>query len=185
MVPVTAHTFISAPREEIFDFVADLANRAAWTDHFTAELRLENPRSYGVGAAARYQLRGPFYKPWIETEVIEADRPRRLVEATRGGRGGRTRGEITIELSRQGQGLTRVEMTIASEPGTPREAVMERLRARPWLRRQAKSALERLRTLFEERPDQPLVRTGVAGWEADKAPRFGLLPGSEPGAASG
>ncbi|HEX8075909.1 MAG TPA: SRPBCC family protein [Thermoleophilaceae bacterium] len=185
MLPVTAHTFISAPREEIFDFVADLANRTAWTDHYTSELRLENPKSVGVGAAARYRLDAPRYRSWTETEIVEADRPRRLVEVTRGGRGGKTRGEVTIELIRQGQGLTKVEMTIASEPGTPREALMARLGARPWLKRQARKALERLRTIFEGRPDGPFERTTVAGWETQKAPRFGLHVGGEPGEASG
>ena len=185
MLQVTAHTFISAPREELFDFVADLANRAAWTDHYTSELRLENPRSVGVGAAARYRLDAPRYRSWIETEIVEADRPRRLVEVTRGGRAGKTRGDVTIDLIRQGQGLTKVEMTLVFEPGTPREAFMARLGARPWLRRRAREALQRLRTIFEERRDAPLERATVAGWEAQNSPRFGLRVGREPGGASG
>jgi len=174
VLPVTAHAYISAPREEIFDFIADLANRAAWTDHFTSELHLEHPRSRGVGASARYRLDAPRYKQWVETEIVDADRPRAIVEATRAGRLGRTRGEVMFELSRESRGLTRVEMTIWSEPGTPREAVMEKLGARPWLKRQARLALERLRTIFEERPDGPLARATVAGWEPLKAPRFGI-----------
>ncbi len=173
MLPVTAHAYISAPREEIFDFVADLANRPAWTDHFTSEFRLDHPKSRGVGAAARYRLGAPRYKPWVETAIVDAERPRAIVERTRGGRLERTRGEVVFELSRASRGLTRVEMTIWSEPGTPREAVMEKLGARPWLKRQAKIALERLRTIFEERPDQPLARATIAGWEPLKAPRFG------------
>lgn len=185
MLPVTAHTFISAPREEVYDFLADLANRAAFTDHYTSELRLEHPRSAGVGAAARYRMDAPRYRHWVEAEIVEADRPRRIVEATRGGRGGRSRGEVVFELSRQGQGLTRVEMTTSSEPGTPREAVMERLGARGWLRRKSKVALERLRGIFEERSDRPPARSSVAGWERQKAPRFGVGTGAEPGEASG
>ena len=185
MLPVTAHTFISAPREEVFDFVADLANRPSWTDHYASEFRLENPKTYGVGAAARYRVDAPRYRQWVETEIVEADRPRRIAEATRGGRGARTRGEVVFELTRHGQGLTRVDMTTSSVPGTPREAVMERLGARPWLGRQSKVALERLRTIFEEQPDRPLARATVAGWEPLKAPRFGLGPRGEPGKASG
>ena len=56
MLPVTVHTFISAPREEVFDFIADLAYRPSWTDHGTSEFRLEHPQSHGVGAASRYLL---------------------------------------------------------------------------------------------------------------------------------
>ena len=185
MLPVEAHAFISAPREEIFDLIADLTYRPAWTDHYEAGFRLESVRTHGVGAAARYRLKAPFYKPWVETEIVEADRPSRLVEATRGGRAGRTRGEVVFELFRQGRTLTRVAMTTRSEPGTPREAVMEKLGARRWLRRQSRIALERLRTILEEGPERPLARAGVAAWEPSKAPRFGLHPGAGPGEASG
>lgn len=174
MLPVTVRSYISAPREDVFDFIADLAYRPAWTDNYTSDFRLDHPRSRGVGAAARYRLKAPRYKLWVNTEIIDANRPRAIVEATRAGRLGRTRGEVLFELSREGRGLTRVEMTIWSEPGTSREAFMEKLGARRWLRRQAKIALERLRTVFEEQRDQPLARATVAAWEPLKAPRFGV-----------
>jgi len=180
MLPVTAHTGISAPREEIFDFVSDLAYRASWMDSMISDLRLEHPRSQGVGAGARFRLQAPRYKPWIETRIVEADRPRRILEALRGGRSNLTGGELVFELSRQGRSLTRVEMTIWTEPGTARERLMEKLGARRWLKRQSRASLERLRAIFEERPDEPLVRASVAAWEPQKAPRFGLGPGTQP-----
>jgi uncharacterized protein YndB with AHSA1/START domain len=176
MLPVSVHAYISAPREEIYDFLADLANRPAWTDHGTSEFRLEHPMSHGVGAGSRYRLDAPRYRQWLATEIVEADRPRRIVEATRGGRNNLTKGEVVFELVRQGKGLTRVEMTVWSEPGTAREAVKEKLGARRWLRRQSKVALERLRRIFEEGSDGPLPRATVAGWEPEKAPRFGVSP---------
>lgn len=174
MVPVHVHTTIAAPREEVFDFVCDLAYRASWMDHCTSELRLADPRSDGVGAAARYRLGAPRYKPWIQTQIAEADRPRRILERLRGGRANMTEGEIVFDLTRQGRGLTRVELTIWTEPGTARERFMEKLGSRRWVRRQAKIALERLRAVFEEERDAPLARATVAGWEPQKAPRFGL-----------
>jgi hypothetical protein len=180
MVPVHVHTTIAAPREEIFDFVADLANRPAWCDHFTADFRLAHPKSDGVGAAARYRLLAPRYKPWVETQIFEAERPRRVGERTLGGRSNRSRGEVVFDLSRQGRSLTRVELTIWSEAGTARERFLERLGARRWVRRQSKGALERLRAVFEERPDEPLARATVAGWEPQKAPRFGLELADQP-----
>lgn len=176
MLPVKVHTAISAPREDVFDFLADLSNRPAWMDHFIADVRLAHPNSTGEGAAIRYRLNAPRYKPWFQSQIVEADRPRRLREETSGGRQGRTRGEWVFELSRQGRGLTRVELTIWTEGGTLRERLMQSLGARHWLKRQAKIALERLRTYFEERPEAPLARTTVAGWEPQKAPRFGVGP---------
>jgi uncharacterized protein YndB with AHSA1/START domain len=177
MLHVTAHTYISAPREDVFDLIADLSYRPAWTGHFMSEFRLDTPRSSGAGAGARYRLDAPFYKQWVETDIIDAERPRAIVEATKGGRGNRTTGEVLFELSREGRGLTRVDMTIWSEPGTPREAVKEKLGARPWLRRKAKVALDRLREILEEQPDRPLPRATVAAWEPMKAPRFGTRVG--------
>jgi len=174
MLPVRVHTFISASREDVFDFVADMANRPSWTDHYMKELRLENPRTLGVGAAARYRIDPPFYRQWVEAEIVEADRARRIVEGTRGGRLGRARGEVIFELDPQGRQLTRVDMTILSEPGTLREHVQEKLGARRWLRRRSKKALERLRTILEEPRTEPLPRATVAGWEPARAPRFGI-----------
>ena len=64
-------------------------------------------------------------------------------------------------------------MTISSEPGTPRERFQARLAFRPWLRRRAKKALDRLRAMLEEHPDEPVERVTVAGWEPARGPRFG------------
>jgi uncharacterized protein YndB with AHSA1/START domain len=173
VVPLHLHTFVSAPRERVFDVLADMAARPSWTDHYMRDLRLENPRSAGVGAAARYRLDAPFYRQWVETEIVEADRPRRVVEATRSGRLGHTTGEVSYELTPQGRSLTRVDMTVSTEPGTPRERVQERIAFRRWLRRRSKKALDRLREMLEEHPDTPVERISVAGWEPSRGPRFG------------
>ena len=44
---------------------------------------------------------------------------------------------------------------------------------RRWLRRQVKASLSRLRKIFEERPEAPLARATIAGFEPAKAARFG------------
>jgi uncharacterized protein YndB with AHSA1/START domain len=173
VVPLRLHAFVSAPRERVFDVLADMAARPGWTDHYMREFRLENPRSAGTGAAARYRLDAPLYRQWVEAEIVEADRPRRVVEATRSGRLGRTRGEVSYELTPRGRSLTRIDMTIWSDPGTPRERFQQRIAFRRWLRRQTKKALDRLRERLEDHPDEPLARVTVAGWEQSSGPRFG------------
>ena len=185
MVPVHVHITIAAPREEIFAFVNDLATRTSWMDHCTTDVRLVNPRSDGVGAAIRYRLQAPRYKPWVQSEIAESDAPRRIVEHTQGGHSNRTGGEIVFEFSRQGRSLTRVELTISSQAGTARERFLEKLGARRWVKRQAKIALERLRAVFEETRDEPLARSTVAGWEPQKAPRFGLGLAEQPDVHTG
>jgi uncharacterized protein YndB with AHSA1/START domain len=176
MLPVTVQASISAPREEIYDYVADLALRPAWCDHYLKDYRLAHPRSTGKGAAARYLIDAPMSRLYMEVTIVEAESPRRLVERAHGGRNLRTKGGVSWELTRAGAGLTRVEMTAWHEPGTPREAFKQRLGMQSWMRRQSKTALERLRLIFEEGTDSPLARTSIAGFEPLKAPRFGESP---------
>lgn len=176
MLPVELHVHISAPREEIYDLISDLGLRIAWCDNYQSQYRLAHPKSQGQGAGARYLLGAPMWHKWEETMVVEADRPRRLVERTHGGRGGKSPGGIVWELEPVGRGLTRVDLAIWSDTGTPRERFKEKLGFRRWLRRGAKGSLERLRMIFEEHSDRPLARADVAGFERLTAPRFGMHP---------
>ena len=171
-------TCISAKREDVFDFLADLAGRPAYTDHYLEDYRLARVDSYGRGAAARFRLRAPLANEYAELEIVECDRPRRIVEEVRVGRLGRSRSVAVYELLPQG-GLTRVELTTYSEPATPVDA-LKQLGAARWMRRQTKIALERLRLVFEEPPDRPLLRTTIAGYEPHTAPRFGVHAGADP-----
>jgi uncharacterized protein YndB with AHSA1/START domain len=176
MLPVNAQASISASREEIYDYMADLALRPAWCDHYLKDYRLVSPRSRGIGAGARYLIDAPFSRVYMEVSVIEAESPRRIVERAHGGRNLRTKGGVTWELTRAGAGLTRVEMTTWIEPGTPREAFKQRLGMQRWMQRQTKTALDRLRIIFEEGSREPLAHATVAGFEPMKAPRFGESP---------
>jgi hypothetical protein len=176
MLPVKVHAHISAPREEIYDLIADLGVRVAWTDNYQSHYRLAHPKAVGQGAGARYVLRAPTWRQWVETSVVEAEHPRRLVERTHGGRNGKTRGAMVWELDNVGRGLTRVELTIYSEPGTLRERFKEKLGFRRWVKRGAKASLERLRIIFEEPPPGPLARASIAAFEPFTAPRFGMHP---------
>jgi uncharacterized protein YndB with AHSA1/START domain len=176
MIPVTVHAFISAPREDLFDFISDVGARPAWCDHFMDDFRLAHPDAHGEGAGARYELDEPGWRHYEEVTIVKAERPRLIVEAMHGGRNLKTRGEIVWELSREAGGQTRVAVTVARDPGTPREAFKEKFGSRRWTRRQLKTALERLRVIFEEQPDQPLARASIAGYEVLRGPRFGTSP---------
>lgn len=173
MRPFTVHASISASREEVFDFVGDLAGRVAFSDHYMEGFRLTHPRSRGPGAAARFRLEPPLMSTWCELVIDEYDRPRRIVERLRLWRLGRTPAVAVYEFLVDSPGSTRVELTVWSDPATRLDALKESLGARRWLRRQTSTALERLRLVFEEERDRPLARTGIAGYEPLKAARFG------------
>jgi len=176
MRQVTVDTVISAPREEIYDFVVDLSLRPAYSDHYLKDFRLARANPVGKGAAARFLLDSPIFSERGEFSITEADRPRRIVEEGRVGRLGRSRMAAVYDFIPQAGGTTRVELTTYSEPKT----VIDRFRhgrVHGWMRRQSKTALERLREIFEEPRTEVLARVTVAGAEPGRAPRFGAHVG--------
>lgn len=174
MRPFTVHASISAPREEVFDVVGDLARRVGWCDHYMKDFRLTRPRSVGAGAAARFVLDAPLVpSTWCEVAIEVYDRPRRIVERCRLWRRGRTPGAVVFELEREAHSSTRIEMTVWSEPATRVDAFKEAFGGRRWLRRQTKRALERLRRAIEEEQGASLVPSRIAAYEPLKAARFG------------
>jgi hypothetical protein len=173
MVEVALHAFISAPRDDIFELVSDMAARIAFLDHYVHEYRLTHPRTTGVGAAARYRVDAPLFTHYAETAIVAVEAPRRIVEDGEAGRYGRIRTGTRWDLTREGASLTRVDFLHWLDGGTPREALKLRLGFEGWLRRREKTALERLRLIFEEPPREPLARATIAGFEPEKAVRFG------------
>jgi uncharacterized protein YndB with AHSA1/START domain len=176
MRPVRAAITISAPREDVFDFVGDLAYRVSWCDHYLKDFRLTRPRSSGAGAAARFRISPRMAASWAETAIVEADRPRRIVEQGRMGRLGRVPLWTVWDFVPVGGGGTRVELEIWTEPSTRTDEFKEMFGARSWFKGNVKVALARLRMVFEEERDAPLARATIAGWEQERAPRFGAHP---------
>jgi uncharacterized protein YndB with AHSA1/START domain len=179
MREVSVQAVISAPREEVFDFVADLAARPTITGHFMDDYRLARVNPVGVGAAARFKLDAPLANEWAELTITKADRPRQIIEEIRYGRRGRNRSVAVYDFSRESGNTTRVEFTTFSEAAT----IVDRLKeigAAGWLRRKAGKSLDRLRMVFEEPDRVELKRATIAGYEPDKAARFGGYAGMDP-----
>lgn len=185
MRETTVSVVISAPREDVFDFVADLSLRPSFTDHYLTEYRLARAQPVGLGAAARFKFdRGKTTSEWAEIEITECERPRRIVEEGRIGRRGRSRFVALYEFVPEG-GATRIEMTTLSEPKALVDKIKQR-GAHRWIRRQTAKALDRLRQIFEEPSGAELKQATVAGYDNYKAPRFGAHPRAgrgEPAAA--
>jgi uncharacterized protein YndB with AHSA1/START domain len=161
MGPISASIVIDQPRERVFDFLVDLANRESFSDHFISELRLERLASAGVGAAARFRIEPPATTIWIETVIEEADRPRRIYERGRGGRVDRIPVFTVWELVPEPGGATELRLTLWTEPSHPLDRARELLGAGRWYRRQWRRGLRRLRELLES--GASVERVGVAG----------------------
>jgi uncharacterized protein YndB with AHSA1/START domain len=179
MREVTVSTIISAPREDVFDFVNDLAARPAYTDHFMDDYRLARVQPIGVGAAARFRLNAPMSNQYAELTITESDRPRRIIEEIRVGRRGRNRSVAVYDFTRESARVTRVELTTFGEPATLVDRFRE-IGAAGWVRRKTRKSLDRLRAIFEEPQKKPLKRATIAGYEPEKAPRFGAHHGMDP-----
>ena len=91
MRPVTVATTITAPREQVYDLLADLSLRPAFCGHWLEDYRLARANPRGEGAAARFRIDLPLAREWAEITITTADRPRRIVEDGRIGRRGRSR----------------------------------------------------------------------------------------------
>ena len=164
MDPITARVTIDRPREEVFEYLADIANHAEFTDHFMVDWRLTREDTYGTGAGARYRVKAPLNRfPWADATLIEVERPRRIVEAGRTGKYNRIRTLGVYELEQAPGNSTRVTFTLDTEPKTLSDKIMEGMGARGWMKRKLNKAMRRLRSILEEdygRGTRPTIAGG-------------------------
>lgn len=161
--PFTITSTIDRPREEVFEYLADIANHAEFTDHYLVDWRLTREDSYGTGAGARFRMDAPLSRfGWADMSFAEVQPPFRIVQRGRGGKYNRIRMLGTYTLSPGAGGTTRVEYTIETVPVMPSDHLMEALGGSAWLRRKSRRAMRRLRTILEEGRDRGR-RATVAG----------------------
>jgi uncharacterized protein YndB with AHSA1/START domain len=149
--PVTVSTTISKPREEVFEYLADIANHAEFTDHYLVDWHLTRENPYGQGAGARFRIKAPLNRfAWADVTFVELQAPFRIVERGRGGKFNRIRMLGTYTLTPGPGGTTKVEFTLETEPAMLSDRLQEALGGRAWSKRQAARAMRRLRAILEE-----------------------------------
>ena len=175
MQPVTLKTRIARPREEVFEYLADVANHAEFTDHCMVDWHLTREDSYGHGAGARFRVKSRFDRfSYGDLTLAELQPPQRIVATGRSGRLNRTRTKTTWALEEDGTTATNVTFETESTPKTFSDAQMERLlRVRSSTTRCHKRALERLRSILES-GDGRGARTTVSGGARKPATGFRL-----------
>jgi Polyketide cyclase / dehydrase and lipid transport len=163
MGPISAEAEIDVPRSRAFEFVCDLANRPAFTDHFVSGFHLTRIEPTGVGAGARFRFHAPPRAVWADTTIVEAKAPHRIVEHGHGGRNNRVPSTTLWELTEGYGSLTKVRVSYWTEPGNPLDKAKERLTAAAvWYERDWREAMRRLRDLLESE-ESPERRVAVAG----------------------
>ena len=163
MDPVTANVLIDRPREEVFDYLADIANHPEFSDHYLKEWRLTRVESVGRGAGARFKIDAPLdCYAYGDMTFIEVERPYRIVAAGRSGKFNRNKTWTTWTLEPSGD-ATRVEVSTESEPALPTDKLMEAVsRRRGWTKRGLRKSLRRMQSILEEDTDRG-TRATVGG----------------------
>ena len=150
MNPLSVSIVVSVPREQVFDYLLDIANHSEFTDHYLVDWHLTRMDSVGLGAGARFRVKMRANRfNWADVTFAEIERPRRIVEVGRAGKDNRIRTLGEYELAPAAGDSTRVSFTFQSQPATLADRLMEGLGARSWLKRKNVRALHRLRSILE------------------------------------
>ena len=150
MHPVTVSIIVGAPREQVFDYLQDIANHPEFTDHYLVDWHLTRIDSIGLGAGARFRVKAPRNRfSWADVTFVEVQAPHRIVEAGRTGKNNRIRTLGVYELASASPGATRVRFTFETEPATLADRLLEGLGGRGWCKRKNGKAMRRLRAIIE------------------------------------
>ncbi len=165
MDPIKVSTHIALPREQVFEYLADIANHAEFTDHYLVDWRLTRVETYGVGAGARFRIKAPLNGrfSWADMTISELQPPFKIVERGRGGKFNRIKMLGTYEIYEGHGGVTRVDYSFETDAHVPSDLIPEILGGRAWTKRKARKAMKRLRSILEDnrmRGTRPTVAAG-------------------------
>lgn len=166
MEPLTLSTTITKPREEVFEYLADVANHEEFSDHCMVDWHLTREDSYGHGAGARFRVKSRFDRfSYGDITLAQVTPPARIVATGRSGRFNRIHTLSTWTLEEDGNGRTKVTFETQSTPVLKSDELMEKfLRVRAATTRCHERALERLRSILESgegRGDHTTVAGGA------------------------
>ena len=152
MDPVSVSVKIGRPREEVFAYLADIANHAEFSDHYMTNWHLTRVDSIGPGAGARFRIGVPLQRfDWADMTLVEVDPPYRIVALGRYGKFNRIKTTAIWTLEPGPSGTTEVEYFFESEPALPTDRIVESLSGqRRYFKRKARKSLQRLQEILEE-----------------------------------
>jgi uncharacterized protein YndB with AHSA1/START domain len=162
--PVHANVTIDRPREEVFAYLADVANHSEFSDHYLTHWHLLRADSFGHGAGARFRVEVPCQRfDWGDMTFVVVEPPHRIVALGRYGKFNRikTTGIWTLDVAAGGG--TEVDYMFEAEPALRSDKIMEILSGqRGWFKRKVRKALRRLQAILEEGMDRG-ARATVGG----------------------
>jgi uncharacterized protein YndB with AHSA1/START domain len=162
--PVSVKVTIGRPREEVFAYLADVANHSEFSDHYLTHWHLTRIDSVGRGAGARFRVEAPLQRfDWGDMTLVVVEPPHRIVALGRYGKFNRIKTTGIWTLDAGAGGGTEVEYMLESEPALPTDRIVEALSGqRRWFKRKVRKAMHRLQAILEENEDRG-PRVTVAG----------------------
>jgi uncharacterized protein YndB with AHSA1/START domain len=159
--PVTASIVVAAPREQVFEYLRDIANHPEFTDHYLVDWHLTRIDSVGLGAGARFRIKAPRNRfSWGDVTFAEVQEPHRIVEVGRTGKNNRIRMLGVYDLAEGSHGTTRVRFTLETQPVMLSDRLLESLGGRVWLKRKNDKAMRRLRAILEREAGVSIADVG-------------------------
>jgi hypothetical protein len=143
MEPVQVSIDLPQSREDVYDFLDLMANHEPFTNHILKDWEYSGP-DRGIGSKARVHVTSAGRTDTVDIEVIDAERPARIVERNIGA-GGKRVATGTYTLSDLPSGGTHVQFEYAWQQTPLSERVMSPV-VRGMLRRANERAMERLAT---------------------------------------
>lgn len=163
MDELRAEVTIELPADEIFGYLVDVANHPEFCDHFLVDWRLTREDTIGVGAGARFRVKGRDRFAWADLSIVEAERPRLLIARGRGGRFNRVRTVYRWELTPSASGsATTVSITVQRDAQAPWDRARDIFGGRVADQRRWRRALGRLEAILE-RDEQRGERATLSG----------------------
>jgi uncharacterized protein YndB with AHSA1/START domain len=150
--PVSVSVTIGRPREEVFAYLADVANHAEFSDHSLTDWHLTRVDSFGRGAGARFRVGVRWQRfDWADYTLVEVEPPHRIVALGRYGKFNRIKTTAIWTLDPGPGNSTEVEYFFESEPVFPTDRIVEALTGqRRYFKRKGRKALSRLQEILEE-----------------------------------
>jgi uncharacterized protein YndB with AHSA1/START domain len=162
--PVHVNVMIDRPRDEVFSYLADVANHSEFSDHYLTNWHLLRVDSVGTGAGARFRVGVPLQRfDWADMTLVVVEPPHRIVAVGRFGKFNRIKTTAIWTLDVGPGGGTEVDYMFESEPALPTDKIVEALSGqRAYFKRKVRKSLRRLQSILEENEDRG-ARVTVAG----------------------
>jgi hypothetical protein len=141
MKPVSVSVEVPNSRDEVFDFLDVLSNHESFVDVMLTDFEYSGASS-GVGARAKARTNAPMNQDRTTIEIVEAERPERIVEESLSANGKRrTRGTYALEELPGGGTRISFELVFTKMPWNER---MIAPLIRRWMKRANGKAMRRL-----------------------------------------